>query len=146
MGCPSSFRRTWPPSCRNSSTRRRDYAEAAQAQNTSRAYASDWKQFTGWCDRYQLQSLPAPAAVVALYLTSLAKRGLAVSPIRRRAAAIARAHRQAGHLSATGDSGVLTSRPAADELRRDMNAGLRPGSRAERTAATCAAGTIGRKG
>lgn len=86
----------------------RDYAEAAQAQNTSRAYASDWKQFTGWCDRYQLQSLPAPAAVVALYLTSLAKRGLAVSTIRRRAAAISRAHRQAGHLSATGDPGVLT--------------------------------------
>jgi hypothetical protein len=31
-------------------------------------------------------------------VTSLAKRGLAVATIRRRAAAIARAHRQAGHL------------------------------------------------
>ena len=84
------------------------YAAAAQAPNTSRAYASDWTQFCGWCDHYELDSLPAPAAVVALYLTALAKRGLAVSTIRRRAAAIARAHRQAGHPSATGDPSVLT--------------------------------------
>lgn len=84
------------------------YADAAQAVNTTRAYASDWKQFTAWCDRYRLQSLPAPAAVIALYLTSLAKRGLAVSTIRRRAAAIARAHRQAGQLPATSDPRVQT--------------------------------------
>jgi site-specific recombinase XerD len=84
------------------------YAAAAQAINTTRAYASDWAQFQTWCDRYQLVSLPAPAAVIALYLTSLAKRGLAVSTIRRRAAAIARAHRQASHLPATSDPRVLT--------------------------------------
>jgi integrase len=84
------------------------YAAAAQAISTTRAYASDWKQFTAWCERYQLQSLPAPAPVIALYLTALAKRGLAVSTIRRRAAAIARAHRQAGHLPATSDPSVLT--------------------------------------
>jgi site-specific recombinase XerD len=84
------------------------YAAAAQALNTTRAYASDWKQFQAWCERYGLTSLPAPAAVIALYLTSLARRGLAVSTIRRRAAAIARAHRQAGHLPATSDPRVLS--------------------------------------
>jgi len=83
------------------------YAAAAQAINTTRAYATDW-QFTSWCGRYQLESLPAAAPVIALYLTSLAERGLAVSTIRRRAAAIARAHRQAGHLPATSDPSVLT--------------------------------------
>jgi site-specific recombinase XerD len=84
------------------------YAAAAQAINTTRAYASDWNQFETWCERYQLVSLPASAAVIGLYVTSLAKRGLAVSTIRRRAAAIARAHRQAGHLPATSDPRVLT--------------------------------------
>jgi site-specific recombinase XerD len=84
------------------------YAAAAQALNTTRAYASDWNQFTAWCERYQLESLPASAVVTALYLTSLARRGLAVSTIRRRAAAIARAHRQAGHVPATSDARVLT--------------------------------------
>lgn len=85
-----------------------EYAAAAQAPNTTRAYASDWKQFESWCHRYQLVSLPAPPAVLALYLTSLAKRGLSVSTIRRRSAAIARAHRLAGYLSATGDPQVVT--------------------------------------
>ena len=84
------------------------YAAAAQAINTTRAYASDWRQFQAWCDRYQLESLPASATVIGLYVTSLAKRGLAVSTIRRRAAAIARAHRRAGHLPATSDPRVLT--------------------------------------
>jgi hypothetical protein len=54
----------------------------------------DGKQFTSWCQRYQLLSLPAPAPVIALDLPSLARRGLAVSTIRRRAAAIARTHCQ----------------------------------------------------
>jgi site-specific recombinase XerD len=84
------------------------YAAAAQAINTTRAYASDWNRFQAWCERYRLESLPASAAVVGLYVTSLARRGLAVSTIRRRAAAIARAHRQAGHLPATSDPRVLT--------------------------------------
>jgi len=84
------------------------YAAAAQSINTSRAYASDWAQFTAWCERYTLESLPASAAVVGLYLTSMAKRGLSVSTIRRRAAAIARAHRQAGLLPATSDPRVQT--------------------------------------
>jgi hypothetical protein len=55
------------------------YAAAARALNTTRAYASDWNQFTAWCRRYRLESLPASAAVIALYLTSLARRGLAAS-------------------------------------------------------------------
>src|SRR5450755_4931228 len=84
------------------------YTAAAQALNTTRAYASDWSQFQAWCDRYRLESLPASAAVIGLYVTSLAKRGLAVSTIRRRAAAIARAHRQAEHPPATSDPRVLT--------------------------------------
>ena len=79
------------------------YAAAAQSINTSRAYASDWAQCTSWCERYTVESLPASAAVVGLYLTSIAKRGLSVSTIRRRAAAIARAHRQAGLLPTTSD-------------------------------------------
>jgi site-specific recombinase XerD len=85
------------------------YAAATQAVScATRAYARDRNQFQTWCDRYQLESLPASAAVIGLYVTSLAKRGLAVSTIRRRAAAIARAHRQAGHLPATSDPRVLT--------------------------------------
>jgi site-specific recombinase XerD len=85
-----------------------EYAAHTQAENTSRAYASDRKQFEAWCDRYGLNALPAPVSVVTLYVTSLAKRGLTVSTIRRRTAAIAHAHRQAGHLPPTSDPAFVT--------------------------------------
>ncbi|MEJ7785749.1 MAG: hypothetical protein WKF96_13165, partial [Solirubrobacteraceae bacterium] len=73
-----------------------DYAAAAQAANTTRAYSSDWRQFEFWCSRYGLAALPAEPQTAALYLTSLARRGLKLSTVRRRAAAITRAHRVAG--------------------------------------------------
>ena len=113
------------------------YAAAAQAINTTRAYASDWKQFRPGASATALRSLPAPAAVIGLYVTSLAKRGLAVSTIRRRAAAIARAHRQAGHLPATSDPRVLTvmegiARVHGSAAAQEDRAAARPAAGADR--------------
>jgi site-specific recombinase XerD len=85
-----------------------EYARAAQAVNTTRAYESDWRQFQEWCDRYGLVSLPATPEVLTVYLASLAKRGRSVSTIRRRNAAIARVHRKAGHISPTSDPAAQT--------------------------------------
>lgn len=85
-----------------------EYSRAAQSVNTTRAYRSDWHQFETWCDRYGLPSIPATPTAVALHLTSLAEARRSVSTIRRRCAAIARAHRIAGHTSPTADPSVMT--------------------------------------
>lgn len=84
------------------------YAAAAQATSTVKAYSSDWRLFEAWCERYAFTALPATPEVAALYLTSLARRGLKVSTVRRRAAAITRAHRQAGLTSPVWDPRVTT--------------------------------------
>jgi site-specific recombinase XerD len=84
------------------------YARAAQSVNTTRAYRSDWRQFQAWCDRFGLASIPASPTAVALHLTALAEVGRSVSTVRRRCAAIARAHRLAGHVSPTADPSVMT--------------------------------------
>lgn len=84
------------------------YAAAAQAPNTTKAYESDWRQFEHWASEHQLPAMPAAPATCALYLTALAQRGLKVSTIRRRAAAITRAHRQAVQPSPAWDPRVLT--------------------------------------
>lgn len=34
------------------------YAAAAQAPNTTRAYASDWAQFFAWAERFGLEPMP----------------------------------------------------------------------------------------
>jgi len=72
------------------------YAGQAHADNTKRAYATDWRDFSAWCATGEVTPLPALPVVVAAYLASLAKR-LGRSGLRRRLAAIAHEHRRAGH-------------------------------------------------
>jgi len=78
----------------------RDYAAAARAPNTVRAYRSDWKDFTTWCSSAGLQALPASGDTVALYLASLAETHKTAT-LQRRISAIAQAHKLAGHESPT---------------------------------------------
>ena len=76
----------------------REFAALSSAANTTRAYVSDWADFTAWCDRHGRQSLPADPPTLADYIAALASppRNLKVSTIARRCTAIARAHRLAG--------------------------------------------------
>ncbi|WP_458098103.1 tyrosine-type recombinase/integrase [Roseomonas sp. WA12] len=72
------------------------YAGRALSDNTKRAYESDWRAFCAWCEAGGIAPLPAAPVVVAGHLASLAKT-LGRSGLRRRLAAIAHQHRQAGH-------------------------------------------------
>ncbi|WP_394793451.1 tyrosine-type recombinase/integrase [Armatimonas sp.] len=74
----------------------RDYIQDAKAKNTIRAYTSDWKDFTHWCQLQRRESLPASSETVALYITHLA-RGLKTSTIQRRISSISQAHAAAGY-------------------------------------------------
>jgi integrase len=73
-----------------------DYAAAEKADATRRAYASDWRDFVGFCADRGVESLPAPAETFAAYATALANAGRKYSTIRRRAAAIGYAHKLKG--------------------------------------------------
>jgi integrase len=72
------------------------YAGRALSDNTKRAYESDWRAFCAWCEAGGISPLPAAPVVVAGHLASLAP-SLGRSGLRRRLAAIAHQHRQAGH-------------------------------------------------
>lgn len=50
----------------------RDYVEASSSANTRKAYASDWKHFSGWCRRQGLEILPPNPHTVGLYITACA--------------------------------------------------------------------------
>ncbi len=74
----------------------RGYVAASKAVNTVRAYRSDWRDFTAWCDARGLPTLPAAPQSIALYIADMG--GVAKpSTITRRLAAIAKAHQAAGH-------------------------------------------------
>jgi site-specific recombinase XerD len=76
----------------------REFAAAAKATNTLRAYQADWRDFHEWCEAHQLASLPALPQTVALYLTDRAAI-LKASSLARRLTTINRAHQAAGQPS-----------------------------------------------
>jgi site-specific recombinase XerD len=67
----------------------------AKAENTLRAYRTDWTHFAAWCGQHAVASLPAAAETVALYIADLAET-MKASTLTRRLAAIAKAHQAAG--------------------------------------------------
>lgn len=76
-------------------------AGARRASNTTRAYASGWRDFGGWCASAGRCALPASPDTVTLYLVGLASRGLSVATIEQRLSAIGAQH-LAGGYSAPG--------------------------------------------
>ena len=92
---------------------------ASRAENTLRAYRTDWADFTTWCQTEDLTPLPATPATVAAYLAYLAeppddRPPLAIATIGRRKATISQAHTTAQQPN-----------PCADELVRTVLRGLR---------------------
>ncbi|MBX9579627.1 MAG: site-specific integrase [Gemmataceae bacterium] len=73
-----------------------DYILRAKAANTVRGYRADWADFAGWCEAYRRPALPAAPDTLAYYLADRS-RELKVSTLQRRLAAVAEAHRAAGH-------------------------------------------------
>lgn len=82
-----------------------EFAREARAENTLRAYRSDWKDFESWCHDRNFAACPASPQTVALYLTALS-RTHKVSTLTRRVSAISQAHQTAGCPSPTEDSPV----------------------------------------
>lgn len=68
------------------------FAESGISDNTRRAYRSDWNHYSAWCESVKLEALPAKSTTIVLYITHLAEEGAKVSTIRRRMAAISKAH------------------------------------------------------
>ena len=85
--------------------RAREYAEAAHADNTRRAYSSGFQHFNAWCDARGMQALPAAPQTVVLYVTDLAAIAK-LATIRQRLAAIAHVHRENGLESPVGHGSV----------------------------------------
>ena len=82
------------------------YQEQAVSNSTKRAYASDFRHFTAWCEDQAATSLPAAPTVVAAYLEHLADTGYKTSTISRRLSAISVVHQATGEESPTRDARV----------------------------------------
>ena len=68
----------------------------SKANNTLRAYKSDFKDFGSFCAKHGVNSIPAEPKVVSLYLTHLSKNSK-ISTLRRRLVSISMFHKLKGH-------------------------------------------------
>ena len=82
-------------------------AGLAGADNSSRAYLSDLRQYAAWCDQHGHALTPLPVASLMLYIAELAP-GKKYATIQRHVASISRMHRLANAESPTASSQFTT--------------------------------------
>ena len=69
----------------------------SKADNTIRAYRSDFKDFGAFCAKNGFKSLPTEPKIVSLYLTHLSIKDSKMSTLRRRLVSIGMIHKLKGH-------------------------------------------------
>jgi len=69
----------------------------SKADNTIRAYKSDFNDFGLFCAQNGFKSLPSEPKIVSLYLTQLSTKNIKISTIKRRLVSIGVIHKLKGH-------------------------------------------------
>ena len=70
---------------------------SSKANNTIRAYRSDFKDFGVFCVKNGFKSLPTDPKIVSLYMTYLSAKDAKISTLRRRLVSIGVVHKLKGH-------------------------------------------------
>jgi integrase len=119
---PSPARTEYDPLARLTEAAK-DYARAARANNTQRAYESDWRHFSSWLRRQGLDPSPPDPQTVGLYLVASMEgvsagarnigagagtRPVSVATLERRLSGICWHYRQLGQPLDTRDRHVAT--------------------------------------
>ena len=71
--------------------------KSSKANNTVRAYKSDFNDFGLFCAQNGFKSLPSEPKIVSLYLTHLSTKDIKVSTLQRRLVSIGVIHKLKGH-------------------------------------------------
>jgi len=71
--------------------------KSSKADNTIRAYRSDFKDFNLFCAKHAFKPLPTDPKIVSLYLTYLSTKDSKMSTLRRRLVSIGMIHKLKGH-------------------------------------------------
>ena len=71
--------------------------QSSKANNTIRAYKSDFKDFGLFCAQNGFKNLPSNPKIISLYLTHLSTKEVKLNTIKRRLVSIGLIHRIKGH-------------------------------------------------
>ncbi len=97
----------------------------SKANNTLRAYKSDFKDFGAFCINHGLKSLPTEPKILALYLTHLSKSSK-ISTLRRRLVSISMVHKIKGHYLDTKHPVIIENLLGIKRLKGSIQKGKKP--------------------
>ena len=99
--------------------------KSSKANNTLRAYKSDFKDFGGFCAKHGFDSLPTEPKVVSLYLTHLSKNSK-ISTLRRRLVSIGMVHKLKGHYLDTKHPIIIENLLGIKRVKGSYQKGKKP--------------------
>ena len=97
----------------------------SKANNTLRAYKSDFKNFEAFCAKHNFNSLPTEPKIVSLYLTHLSKVSK-ISTLRRRLVSISMAHKLKGHYLDTKHPLIIENLMGIRRIKGSIQTGKKP--------------------
>ena len=98
----------------------------SKANNTIRAYKSDFRDFGGFCTKNGLKSLPADPKIVSLYMTYLSTKDIKISTLRRRLVSIGVIHKLKGHYLDTKHPVIIENLMGIKRKRGSYQKGKKP--------------------
>ena len=99
--------------------------KSSKANNTLRAYKSDFKDFGAFCVKHGLNSLPSEPKVVSIYLTHLSKTSK-ISTLRRRLVSISMVHKLKGHYLDTKHPIIIENLMGIRRIKGSIQKGKKP--------------------
>ena len=99
--------------------------KSSKANNTLRAYKSDFKDFGAFCAKHGLDSLPSEPKIVSLYLTHLSKNSK-FSTLRRRLVSISMVHKLKGHYLDTKHPIIVENLMGIRRVKGTIQKGKKP--------------------
>ena len=81
--------------------------QSSKANNTVRAYKSDFNDFGVFCAQNGFKSLPSEPKIVSLYLTHLSTKDAKISTLKRRLVSIGVIHKLKGHYLDTKHPAII---------------------------------------
>ncbi len=99
--------------------------KSSKANNTLRAYKSDFRDFGAFCSKHGFDSLPTEPKIVSLYLTHLSKTSK-ISTLRRRLVSISMIHKLKGHYLDTKHPIIIENLMGIKRVKGSIQKGKKP--------------------
>ena len=100
--------------------------QSSKANNTIRAYKSDFKDFELFCVKNRFKSVPSDPKIISLYLTYLSTKDVKVSTIKRRLVSIGVIHKFKGYYLDTKHPTIIENIMGIKRRKGSIQKGKKP--------------------